>query len=203
MSTFTINFTNNSHSSGNFCVFQQDPSNPSPYVFPLAWRVERGFPQSHVAISWNTDYSFVWGYTGTLMPGVAFQAGENVPAGLTNDNEITFTNRGGRYQFVDRRTGYQQGALTIMADPTTAINDASVGIGLSGAPSFAVQAQPNMVFRFSSRVEYWVTFSQVTQGEVLDRHRVDAVKVDFPHGISTMNATLNADNTWTITQGRG
>lgn len=202
MSTFTINFTNNSHSSGSFCVFQQDPGNPSPYVYSLAWRVERGFPQANVAISWNTDFSFVWGHTGTLMPGVAFRAGENYPAGLLNDNEITLTNRGGRYQFVDRRTGYQQGALTIMTDPSTAINDASVGIGLSGEPSFAVQAQPNMSFRFSSRLEYWVTFAQVTQGEVLDRHRIDAVRVDFPHGIFSMNATLNADNSWTITQGR-
>ena len=88
-----------------------------------------------------------------------------------------------------------------MSDNTTAINQASVGIGLSGAVAFAVQAQPNMYFRFSPRFDYWVTFADVKQGQVLNPSEINAVKIEFPYGIFSMNATLNADNTWTITPG--
>lgn len=201
MSTFTINFVNNSNSSGSFCVFQQNHNSPNPNVFPLAWRVERAGPHSQLAISWNTDLYFFWGKTGALKPGVIFNAGENSPASINENNEITLTKEDGNYKFINRRSGYRQDSLSIIADNTTAINQASVGIGLSGAVAYAVQAQPNMHFLFSPRFDYWITFADVQQGQVLDPSEINAVKIDFPYGIFSMNAMLNPDNTWTITQG--
>ena len=201
MPTFTINFTNNSDSSGSFCVFQQNHNSPNPDVFPLAWRVEKAGPHSQLAISWNMELYFFWGKTGALKPGVVFNAGENSPTSLTENNDITLTKVDGNYKFVNKKNAYPQGSLNIMSDNTTAINQASVGIGMSGAVAFAVQAQPNMYFRFSPRFDYLVTFADVNQGQVLDPSKINAVKIEFPYGIFSMNATLNPDNTWTITQG--
>lgn len=202
MATFTINFTNNSSSSGDFCVFQQIHNSPNQDVFPLAWRVERAAPQTRLAISWNTDLYFFWAKTGELLPGVVFYPGENAPTDLTRGNEITLTKKDRDYQFVDQRDSYQQGSLRIMSDANTAIRNASVGYGMSGVPQFAVQAQPNMIFQFTPRFEFWVTFGNLTQGQVLDPDQINTpVQIDFPHGIFSMNATFNPDNTWTIAPG--
>lgn len=202
MTTFTINFVNNSNSSGGFCVFQQNHNSPNPNVFPLAWRVEFATPGTRLAISWNTDLYFFWAKTGELKPGVIFNPGENAPTDMSERNEITLAKEERDYKFVNQRDWNRHGSLCIISNNTTAIRQASVGIGMSGAPTLAVQAQPNMTFVFSPRFEYWITFASLKQGQVLNPSEIlNPVKIDFPHGIFSMDATLNPDNTWTITQG--
>ncbi|HEY8927759.1 MAG TPA: hypothetical protein VIM55_01110 [Mucilaginibacter sp.] len=202
MATYTINFVNNSNSGGNFCVFQQNHNSPNPGVFSLAWLSQFANPHSKLPISWNTDSYFFWAKTGALAPGVIFNAGEALQAGMTENNEVTLTKRDGNYKFTGLQTWFQQGTLRVTSDANTAINQASVGIGMSGSGTFAVQAQPNMTFHFSPAVDYWVTFGDFKQGQVLNPSDLGrAVKIDFPHGIFSMNATLNPDNTWTITPG--
>ena len=106
MPTFTINFVNNSDSSGSFCVFQQNHNSPNPDVFPLAWRVENAGPHSQLAISWNMDLYFFWGKTGPLKPGVIFYAGENSPTSLAENNDITLTKEDGNYKFVNKKNAH-------------------------------------------------------------------------------------------------
>jgi rhizosphere induced protein len=51
---------------------------------------------------------------------------------------------------------------------------------------------------------HWVCFGHLQEGSVLEPSTIKkAVQVNFPEGIFSMNVTLNADNTWTITQGKG
>lgn len=202
MATFTINFTNDSSSAGSFCVFQQNPNSPNPDVFPLAWLVAAVGAHSKVPISWNTDFYFFWAKTGALAPGMIFNAGEALLAAMTENNEVTLTKRDNNYSFTNQKTWFQQGTLRVTSDATTAIRQASIGIGMSGSATFAVQAQPNMTFHFSPRLEYWVMFGDFKQGQVFNPSELtSAVQIEFPHGIFSMNATLNADKTWTITQG--
>jgi rhizosphere induced protein len=202
MATFTINFINNSNSSGSFCVFQQNRNGQNPGIFPLAWLAQPAYPQARVSISWNIEHYFFWAKTGELMPGVIFNAGEAIPTNLSNDNAITLTKRDNNYLFTDQRSGYQQGAVSVTADQNMAFHQASIGIGMSGSATAAIQAMPNMTYVFTPRPEYWVTFGQVQQGEVLNPDGLnDVASIEFPYGIFSMNATLNADNSWTITQG--
>lgn len=136
------------------------------------------------------------------MPGVIFNAGDALRTSLTENNAVTVTKQDGNYRFVDQRNGYQQGTLNVMSDNTTAFHQASVGIGMSGSGTFAVQAQPNMTFSFSPRPEYWIMFGEFKQGQVMDQSQMhNAAQIVFPYGIFSMNATLNMDNTWTVTQG--
>ncbi len=136
------------------------------------------------------------------MPGVAFNAGEAIPTSPTENNEITLTKQDGNYKFINQQNFYEQGTFSITSDMYTAINQASVGIGMSGAGTFAVQAQPNMTFRFTPHPEYWITFGEVEQGQVLHPSEISkAVQVEFPYGIFSMNVTLNADKSWTVTPG--
>lgn len=75
-----------------------------------------------------------------------------------------------------------------------------VGIGMSGSPTFVVNAQPNMNLTFTPHPEYWIAFGNFNAGEVIDVQAIsNAAKIDFPPGIVAMNVTLNQDNTWEIT----
>jgi hypothetical protein len=202
MATYTINFVNNSSSAGSFCVFQQNPNSPNQGVFSLAWLAKSAAPHSKIPISWNTDLYFFWAKTGELKPGIIFNAGEALLTDMRENNAVTVTKHDGNYKFTDQKNWHQQGILSVTSDNTTAINQASVGIGMSGSGTFAVQAQPWMTFLFSPNSEYWVTFGNIQQGQVLNSSETsNAVQIVFPHGIFSMNVTLNMDNTWTVTQG--
>lgn len=202
MTTFTLNFLNNSDTPGSFCICQHNPSLLNPSTFPLAWLVKSGNPQTKVPISWNTDFYFFWAKTGELAPGVIFNAGEAFLTSFTENNAVTLTKRDGNYKFINQRDWYQPGVLNVTTDTSTAFKQASIGIGMSGSGTVAVQAQPNMSFSFSPMPQNWVIFGDFQQGQVLDPSKINnAVQILFPYGIFSMNVTLNMDNSWTITQG--
>jgi len=196
---YQIIFKNNSYLSGNFCCFQQDPTITDPSIMSLAWFTKFANPNTAAAFDWSIDYSFVWGETGPLVPGVTFSASQNVPAGLTSNNRITLDYNGG-YQFMDQTNGTPSGNLYIIEDGTIpSVNEASVGIGMSGTGTFVMQAAPNYNLTFSPHPEYWVAFGTYTTGEVLNIQSMNnPAEVSFPIGVYTMYATLNSDNSWTI-----
>ncbi|MFI5138274.1 MAG: hypothetical protein ACHQIM_10640 [Sphingobacteriales bacterium] len=201
MSTYSINFFNNSSMPGSICVFQQSPDTSNPNVFALAWFAKFTNPNTRLSFSWNLDYCFIWDETGQLVPGITFNASEVLPAGLTDNNTVTLTKGDGAYQFVDQTTGGQPGSLTINCDVTIPPNQASVGIGMSGAGTFAMQAAPNMAYLFTPQPQYWVAFGNFEQGQALDAGEItNSAQVAFPPNIYAMDVKLNMDNTWTITQ---
>jgi hypothetical protein len=201
MSTYTINFVNNSGTAGSFCVFQQSPNYQDPGVFPLAWLVQSAVPYPNLSISWKTDLCFVWGITGQLAPGVIFNASKSLPADTHKEGGVAFDIYNGNYQFIKTNI-HPQGMLMIIVEYNIPVNQASVGIGMSGAGTFAAQAQTNVTYTFEPDPGYWVTFGDFKQGQVLGPSDMNnAPQIIFPHGIFSMNVTLNATNTWTITPG--
>jgi hypothetical protein len=204
METYTINFVNNSGISGSFCVYQQTPYSQNPDVFPLAWLAQFSDPNTKpkVSIGWNTQLYFVWAKTGKLKPGIIFNAGEALMTGIYENNAVTLTKSNGNYLFINQTNGNSRDRLEITPDQYTAVNQASVGIGMSGSGTFAVQTQPRKTFSFDTRAEYWITFGDLKQGQVLDPpFIINPERIEFPHGIYSMNVTYNWDYTWTIEQG--
>ncbi len=201
MSNYTIHFVNNSSIIGSFCVFQQDPDMSFANVFTLAWFSKFANPGTKVSFSWTLDYCFFWDDSGELTPGMTFDDSEILEAGLTENNTVTLTKSDGGYLFVDQKTANEAGSLTILTDTTIPANQASVGIGMSDAGTFAVQAQANMNYTFTPHPEYWVTFGNFAEGEILDTTELlNKAQVIFPANIYAMNVTLNPDASWTIVQ---
>ena len=195
-----LTLINNSTNAGNLIVYQSMSEN---FMNSLAWFSKYAYPNTKVQVSWDdTAYDFVWAGAGQVTPGIVFSAAQVVPANLTSTNQIKFSYDGPNktFFFHDQQAGQQQGTLMISQDTTIPMNAVSVGIGMSGQPTFAVQAQPNMNVVFTPRTQYWVAFGTFQQGEVLDVETLNAVQVEFPPNVTSMTATLNADNTWTVTQ---
>lgn len=199
MAQYSINFINNSSNSGNFMCFQKDPDISTDGVMSLAWFAKYAHPNTNIRFDWEIDYSFVWGQTGELIPGVMFYAGETLDADLEQNNKVTLRYLDGAYTFTNQTTQEPGGSLYVYEDDTVPLKMASVGIGMSGAGTFVVQAQPNMNVTFTPHPTYWVAFGNYQTGEVLDIQEINNdAQVEFPPGVYAMNAILNMDNTWTI-----
>lgn len=196
---YNLNVLNNSTQLGNICVYQSDPNVNNPKVMSLAWFSKTVAPQTKAKFTWTVDYSFVWSETGELIPGVIFDVSQEFPADLSTTNQVTFTNTAGAFMFTNQTAGPNQGSLYVMQDKTIPSNAAAVGIGMSGAGTFAVPSQPNMTLIFSPHPKYWVTFGTYEAGEVLDITAISKkAEIKYPVNVYTMTATFQEDNTWTV-----
>src|SRR6478752_3202453 len=166
--TYSLVFQNQSTNQGSGCVYQEEPNLGLPNVLSLAWFSKVAAPNTTITFSWSIDYSFVWAETGLLIPGVMFMAGQTLPADLSTTNSVTLSYLGGAYQFQNQSSGPNAGSLYIREDGTVPLKMASVGIGMSGSGTFAVQAQPNMNLIFTPHPKYYITFGNFSRGEVLD-----------------------------------
>jgi hypothetical protein len=196
---YSVVFVNNSSQTGSACIYQQDPNIGIPDVMSLAWFAKLAAPTTKISFQWTINYNFVWSQTGALVPGVIFMASQTWAADLSSTNQVTFTNNGGAYTFKNQTKGPAQGNLYITEDGTIPPNQAAVGVGMSGFGTFVVQSQPNMNLIFTPHPEYWITFGNFMQGEVMDITEINNPgQIQFPPNVYSMTATLNADNTWTI-----
>lgn len=202
MTQYSLEFINNSSNSWDVCVYQDDPNIGIPNVMSLAWFTKRVAPTTTVTFTWGIDYNFVWSETGELKPGITFKASQTWAADPAGNNQITLTHDGtanGAYTFSNLTTGPQKGNLYITQDNKIPLKQASTGIGMSGKGTFVCQSQPNINLIFTPHPRYWITFGQFQPGEVLDIESItNKAEIDFPPNIYTMQAILQADNTWTV-----
>jgi len=198
---YSVRFVNNSSTAGTACVYQSSPGTAGN-LMSLAWFAHFALPTSAVVFQWVTDYCFVWAETGLLLPGIVFIAAQLLPADLETTNLVHFTYDQGAFSFQDQGPGPAPGSLTIVMSASIPLNVASVGFGMSGAGTFAIQAQPNMTVVITPNPQYWIAFGNYTAGQVLDTSAItNPAQIAFPPGVFRMNATLNQDLTWTISPG--
>lgn len=198
---YSLEAVNDSHEAGSFCIFQSDPNANDPQVLSLAWLVERSAPHTKAFFTWTDDYAFVWAETGFLVPGVTFNAGQTIPADLSATNQINFTNEDGALAFADQTAGPAAGSLYIREEMSVPVNMAAVGIGMSGAGTFAAPALPGLMLIFTPNAhpKYWITFGDYHAGEVLDITTIEnKAEIAFPKNVFSMTATYGADCRWTV-----
>jgi hypothetical protein len=168
---FTVNFFNNGSKAGSVMLFQRY-ADESSNAQSLAWFAKYNYPKTRVSFQWTNEPCFVRSDT------------------LTYDQA---------FNFIDQGPGRQPGVLSITEDATIPSGMASAGIGMSGQPTFLMPAQPNIIFEFSTRTQYWIAFGKYASGEVLDPTAIgNAAQIVFPGSIYAMDATLGPDGAWTI-----
>jgi hypothetical protein len=196
---YSLTFSNASGKPGSACVYQTDAYNNDPGRMSLAWLCEFSYPLTIVHFRWETNYSFVWGTTGQLRPGMIFGASQTWDADLSTGNQVSFGYRSDSYEFYDQTAGAPYGSLSIKQDGNIWSKDAAVGIGMSGSGAFVQQAESDTLLTFNPQPRYWIAFGDYTKGKVLDVEQIsNPVEIYFPSGITSMRAVLNQDNTWTV-----
>jgi hypothetical protein len=198
--------TNNSTQFQDLCIYQKPVDLGVPNAMSLAWLTAPAWPGTTVTFDWTLNYSFVWSQTGSLKPGVTFQAQQNQaadPDDLTA-NQVIFDYRNGAFTFVPGNASGspQLGSLYIRELSTIPIGTATVGIGMSNSGVFAVQAEPNMNLVFTPNPEYWLTAGTFEQGQVLDIEQItNEAQVGFDATFN-MVAVLSSANTWSVSSGQ-
>ncbi|SDN97239.1 hypothetical protein [Ensifer sp. YR511] len=169
-------------------------------ILSLAWLARPTAPGSRVTFTWSLDYCFTWSETGVLQPGLAFSASQVRPANPDGENMIQLTeDEYGATMFANPSTNGAPGSLTIEQLSNVVPNRTAVGIGMSGAGTFAIQAAPNMTAVFTPHPNYWVVFGNYEMGDVIDVEDITgAVEVIYGGSLTSRAATLGLDNLITI-----
>lgn len=202
MTTYSLTCINNSQLHGSFAVFQKAPPMTVPdNVFSLAWFARPTAPSSRVTFTWGLDYNFVWAETGLLQPGINFAASQTFPADPYGKNYIQLTKDAYNATTFDNETDAGAvGSLTIQQLSTVTPKTTSVGVGMSGSGTFAIQAAPNMTAVFTPHPNYWVIFGNYETGDVMNIEDVTgSVEVTYGGALTSRTATLGLDNLITVT----
>lgn len=197
MTQYSLTCVNSSDQIGSFAVFQKAPPLTTPgNVFSLAWFARATHPGTTVTFTWSVDYSFVWSETGILKPGIKFSASEVLGANPDRQNNVQLTvDQFGASYFNNLNGNGTPGSLTIQQMANVVPNRTSVGVGMSGAGTFVVQAAPNMTAVFTPHPNYWVLFGNYQTGEVMDIEDVTgAEEVTYGGSLTSRTAVLGLDN---------
>lgn len=197
-------FENQSTKAGTACVYQSE-TNVSANVQPeqLAWMVCGANPSTWIQFKWTLDYAFLFIDQGPP------RSQQVEPADLMTSNSTVLSHNQFGYLLGDPSVSAVNQSLSITEDASVPpINNAIVGIGMSGAGTFAVAASPNQTLIFNpvptSGYSYSITFGPYTfqTGDVLDVATLNPPGVvQFPAGIFSMTAILDSSNQWTISPG--
>lgn len=189
-----------------FFVYQKAPDTESEKVFSLAWCVSpyKVRVNDHIDFQWSIDYQFIWRKSGLLKQGIRYTEGGDVDCTPDDKNTTTFTfPQGGAPGLSPPITGSDQGTLYIQDGPNIPDEAFSVGIGMSTAGTYLVQAGPNLTHKFTPTPNYWVAAgNEMKVGTTLDIQTItkQAAEVVFPRRIYSMVATLTDANTWEVTK---
>ncbi|MCI9576853.1 MAG: protein RhiA [Clostridiales bacterium] len=201
MSTkYKLNVVNNSLVSGTICLYQTMPDQDDD-IFSLAWFTKNANPETRVTFTWSLEFCASWSQTGTLKPGVFYDASQEkvVDPSDPNNNSYLLTMYNGAYQFVKADQTAQKGCIGIFCDDTIPNLKASIGIGMGGKPAFATQALMNTDFTFIPKVKYWLGFGKYEQGQVMDLSRMNHIQeIAFEPNCYELTAILGRDNKWEI-----
>jgi hypothetical protein len=198
--TYTLKCVNDSVADWVFYIYQRMPQQPSD-IFSLAWFASpyKISPGSQIVFDWSIDYSFVWGNSGVVQPGVNYNASGSKPCSLTGNNQTTFSLDDNAPQLSNPTTGGQAGSLTVNVAGNVPNLMFATGIGMSNQGTFVQQALQNAPQIYTPEPEYYIAAgTQMQMGVVLAQTITGAAEVKYPQSVYTLTATLGSDQKWTI-----
>lgn len=204
---YRLTVENKSSFSGQIIIYQEAPKTnlSSSDLFSLAWLSEgiegsSGGSVNTADFEWTLDYGFVWSRKGQLREGVKFTAAgsANVESlDPPNRNHISFKKGNQNYTFGEITNG-RKGRIEIHMEESVVQDEASVGVSMSGAGTFAIVARPRFDAWFEPHPNYIVALGSYQKGEVMDLTQLSGMyKLQFKPGKTEVTLTYGSDGVWT------
>ncbi len=191
MASYCVNFKNESHFAGDVCLFQPFPASEIPKAVSLAWLSEPTQPGETASFEWEYQHDFFWSELSALQPGSILKVGGILPADISEKNQVEFAFENNSFLFRDQQKGKVPGRLDIHMDESIPWNRSSVGICMSGYPIYAAQAQPGYQYNFTFHPQYFLTYGDYKQGQILDLKNLPVkTEFTFPKATYSLNITL-------------
>lgn len=156
---YKVHFVNATVSAGIAYMYQTDPAlaNLEGSV-PLVWFCHDSRPDATVLFAWSAQYCMFWS-SANLAPDTVVEPAQILPCGLRVNNEAMFTGK----LLTNQATGSPFGSLIISQAGSVPATGALLGIGMSGAGTFAFPACPNITaIIHQPNPRYWIAFSPQT-----------------------------------------
>ena len=202
--TLNLHVINNSEIDLTFAMFANLPSKSNYQTLSLAWLVQQiDNNGNEYTFTWTLDWAFTWSAAGAAAGYTWGAKGRPVPAdpnaaescavGFDYDGDFKFT----------PTVGTPDGETLLITDspkvPVPSVKPNSVGIALNGSPVCATQAGPNLQQAYTLHPTYYIDAGQYTPGYMVDvAETTQFQQIEFQNGATTMTATLNQDNTWSV-----
>ena len=197
---YSLKLINNAAQPWTFYVYQKMPAQVAD-VFSLAWFASpyKIVVGNFITFRWEINYNFVWGDTGTIIPGVTFDAGGTQSASPADDNTTIFSLNPGPHLSAPI-PGDPKGSLVIQDGDDVPNNRYSVGIGMSGTGTYVVQAGTGLRHTFTPTPSYWVAAGANVQiGTVLNIQTItQTAEAKYGNQVFDLVGTLNDNNKWTF-----
>ena len=202
--TLNLKVVNNSEIDLSFAMFATLPSESNYRTLSLAWLVQQiDNNGNEYTFTWTLDWAFTWSAMGAAA-GYTWGAKGKPLAADPNSAESCAVgfDYNGDFRFTPA-VGTPDGETLLITDspkvPVPSVKPSSVGIALNGSPVCATQAGPNLQQAYTLHPTYYINAGQYTPGYMVDiADTTSFQKVEFQNGATTMTATLNQDNTWTV-----
>jgi hypothetical protein len=195
---YSLTIVNDSAENVTGCLYQTEPESSIEGARSLAWFAQSLGAGTTTRFRWTEDYCFVWAPTPSLQPGAVFRAAQLWPADLETMSQVTFTSESGALMFIDPATGPFPDSFVIVETDRIPVETAAVGIGMSNAPTIAVQAAPGTTLIFTPNPQYWFTTGDYVAGEVLDEEIADKLRIDYPANVFSLELVIMPDGTFRL-----
>lgn len=198
--SYTLKLVNNSAQPWTFYVYQKLPGQVAD-VFSLAWFCSPYVISvgDDITFKWTINYNLFWSQTGVIIPGVTFESKGKKDADPNGENTSTFSLDPGPNLSVPVE-GHPKSSLIIKDADDVPNKKFSVGIGMSGTGTYAVQAGTSLTHTFTPTPSYWIAAgSNVQIGTVLNIQTIgQTAEAKFPSAVYSLVATLGDNNKWKI-----
>src|SRR5918992_494654 len=174
---YNLTLRNQSGAPWIFYIYQGFPY-PEIHIYSLVWLASPSMIPvgGQVTFTWWVRYNFVWGETGSLQPGLIFNAGQVIDADPAGANTTTFS-ASPAPNLSPAVAATHEGVLRIDCAGPLPVNLYSVGIGMAGVGTFVAQAASRLRYQFTPTAppRYWIGFgTDIRVGTVLDRRDVSS-----------------------------
>lgn len=203
--TSTVQIVNNSGEQTTAFVYVTFPYlNTETQPQPLSWLTTQLFPGTSSSLEWDASTQLMWGEAGSVQTGMVFEAKQTLsvpPAGPGQTGTADLTQENGNFSLTtDPTENLPWGSLAVNATQSTSYANVVLALGLSGSPALLTQAEFGSTMFPGAGFTYWLSNSDfIDSGEVFGTFETsNAVQLNFTPGVTSLTATLNANNNWTV-----
>ena len=216
-SKYSVRVNNQSNSSWRYFIYQQPPRNSD---LTLAWLVSSLVirPEQSYTFTWTTNYSLVWSESGIIGTGITVTASGQKDCDPQAKNFVTFKYEDESAYLTDPVQRGDKGNIYIHTEGTVPDGRFAVGIGMSGKPTHAIMARPNItsIFTPGHVTKYYVAAAdRVEEGEVINISIIEPLvqgaegymemndvsepcELVFPDNVTNLTVTFQKNNLWRI-----
>lgn len=199
MSNYTLKVKNTSGANKRIAIFQTYPDMEDG--LPLVWLTQTVNNHNSNTYTWSIKWSLDWGTTPQpLQDGVKWSSSGSPqpmdPTAVGGNNKMGVTFENSQFETIPayHDPKVPSGSMVVATDTTFTVSDAakmSLAVGMNDIPAFAMQGEPNGIYKFDTHPTYWIAVIDSEQGVAVSGDFLsNATQFQFAEGATELSYVL-------------